>query len=78
MHDKRKPYRLTHTPRPCQRTPRPAAKVLRGVCSEAAGWAAWHRCRARVQAFLRGEGGLATRGVYRLMGPDGEMARIEV
>ena len=70
--DRRKPFRLMYTPRPCLRTPRPPARVLRGACSEAAGWAAWHRLRHRI------DGQTASAGVYRLMGPTGEMSRVEV
>jgi hypothetical protein len=71
-YEKRKPYRLMFTPRPCMRTPRPAARLLRGACSEAAGWAAWHRFKKRVQM------GIAKLGRYKLVGPQGEMAWHEV
>lgn len=71
-YERRKPYRLMFTPRPCMRTPRPVAKVMRGACSEGAAWAAWHRFRKRVEM------GIASAGTWRLMGPAGEMCRKEV
>ena len=63
---------LMFRPRRCMRTPNPLFKLLRGACSPEAGWAAWHRVRKRVQD------GIAKAGTYRLVGPDGEMSRMEV